>query len=45
MFIWMKKVNVYVECLTTLDNNLCTIFQVIWGQCSNMMKTKLKSLS
>ena len=42
--IWIKKVDIYVERLTALDNNLRTIFTVIWGQCSNMMQTKLKAL-
>ena len=42
--IWIKKVDIYVERLTTLDNNLHTMFTVIWGQCSNMMQTKLKAL-
>ena len=42
--IWMKKVDIYVERMSALDNNLRTIFQIIWGQCSTMMKTKLKAV-
>jgi len=42
--IWKKNVDSYCVRVDYLESNLKTIFAVIYGQCSESMKAKLKSL-
>ncbi len=42
--IYTEKVKVYVKCESTLVRNMATIHAVVWGQCSKVMKARLKSL-
>jgi len=42
--IWKKNVDSYCTQVDYLKSNLKTIFAVIYGQCSESMKAKLKSL-
>jgi len=42
--IWKKNINSYCMQVDYLNSNLKTIFAVIYGQCSESMKAKLKSL-
>ena len=42
--IWAEEVKEYVKRTRTLRSNLATIHAVIWGQCSEAMKAKVKSL-
>jgi hypothetical protein len=39
-----EKVKVFVQRTITLENNLKAMYNVIWGQCSNNMQNKIKSL-
>ena len=41
--LWNKKVDAYSKRLSYLDSNLKTVYSVIWGQCSETMKAKLKA--
>jgi len=42
--IWKKNVDSYCVRVDYLESNLKTIFAVIYGQCSELMKAKLKCL-
>jgi hypothetical protein len=42
--VWKKQVDNYVLRLEHVEQNLKAIFAVTWGQCSESMKAKLKSL-
>jgi len=42
--IWAEEVKEYVKRTRTLKSNLATIHAVIWGQCSEAMRAKVKSL-
>jgi len=42
--IWKKNVDSYCVRVDYLESNLKTVFAVIYGQCSELMKAKLKSL-
>ena len=43
--IWNKTVTSYCTRTKYLASNLKTAYAVIWGQCSEAMKTKLTSLN
>jgi hypothetical protein len=43
--IWAEEVKEYVKRTRALKSNLATIHAVIWGQCSEAMKSKVKSHS
>jgi Reverse transcriptase (RNA-dependent DNA polymerase) len=42
--IWDEQVKKYVERLEKLEDNLKAIYAVIWGQCSENMQNKIKSI-
>ena len=42
--IWKKQVSNYVKCVEMYDKNKNNLYSVIWGLCSDTMKTKLKAL-
>ena len=42
--VWKKQVANYVERLEQVEQNTKALFAIIWGQCSESMKAKLKSL-
>jgi len=42
--IWKKSVDSYCAWVHYLESNLKTLFAVVYGQCSESMKAKLKSL-
>jgi hypothetical protein len=42
--VYVEQVKGYVKRLTALQSNLGTVHAVIWGQCSEAMKAKIKSL-
>jgi hypothetical protein len=44
MLIWNKEIKEYVKHARQLQGNLATIYAVTWGQCSEAMKAKIKSL-
>ena len=41
--IWEREVDGYVRRKDTLDQNLRTLYSLIWGQCSPSMKAKLEA--
>jgi hypothetical protein len=41
--VWRTQVKSYVSRLEVLDSNLKTAYAVVWGQCSTMMRTKVKA--
>jgi hypothetical protein len=43
--IWEKEVDEYVKRKTYLTENVKTIFSLVWGQCSDIMRQKLEALS
>jgi hypothetical protein len=43
--VYIEQVKGYVKRLTELTSNLGTVHAVIWGQCSEAMKDKIKSLT
>ena len=43
--LWERKVVSYSVRLDYLESNLKAAYAVIWGQCSEAMRAKLKSLS
>ena len=43
--IWKELIKAYVNRLQVLRRNLAAIYAIAWGQCSDAMKAKLKSLS
>ena len=42
--IWDKRIESYVKRIDTYAENKSTIYSVLWGQCSDTMKTKIKAL-
>jgi hypothetical protein len=40
--IWEKEVNEYVKRKTYLDDNMKTVYSIIWGQCTDVMRQKTK---
>jgi hypothetical protein len=42
--IWEKKVDEFVKRETYLDENLKTIYSLVWGQCTDIMRQKVESL-
>jgi hypothetical protein len=44
MLIWNKEVKEYVKRARQLRGNLATLYAVAWGQCSETMRAKVKSL-
>ena len=43
--IWNEEVKEYVKRARQLRGNLATLYAVMWGQCSEAMRAKLKSLN
>jgi hypothetical protein len=39
-----KKVDEFVKRETYLDENLKTIYSLVWGQCTDIMRQKVESL-
>jgi Reverse transcriptase (RNA-dependent DNA polymerase)/Zinc knuckle len=42
--VYIEQVKGYVKRLSALTSNLATVHAVIWGQCSEAMKAKMKAL-
>jgi hypothetical protein len=42
--IWEKEVDEYVKRKTYLANNMQTVYSLVWGQCTNVMRQKLEAL-
>ena len=42
--IWKKQISNYVKRAEMYNENKNKLYSVIWGQCSDTMKTKLKAL-
>ena len=42
MLIWNEEMKEYVKQNRELQSNLVTIFTIMWGQCSEAMKAKVK---
>jgi hypothetical protein len=43
--IYTEEVKEYVKRARTLKSNMATVYAVVWGQCSEAMKAKVKSLA
>jgi hypothetical protein len=43
--VWEKKVDEYVKKESYFDENMKTLYSLIWGQCTDIMRTKLESLN
>jgi hypothetical protein len=43
--IWEKSVENYVKRTDTYEDNKSTLYSVLWGQCSDTMKTKIRSIT
>jgi hypothetical protein len=43
--VYVEQVKGYVKRLTKLSSNLATLHAVIWGQCSESMRAKVKALN
>jgi hypothetical protein len=43
--IWEKKVDEYVKRSTLLDQNMRTVYNIVLGQCTDIMRQKLAGLS
>jgi Zinc knuckle len=43
--IHVEEVKEYVKRTRTLKSNMATVYAVVWGQCSEAMKAKVKSLT
>ena len=41
--VWRTQVKSYVTRLEALESNLKTAYAVVWGQCSTLMRTKVKA--
>jgi hypothetical protein len=41
--IWEKKVDEYVRRETNLHENLKTIYSLIWGQCTDIIRQKIEA--
>ena len=42
--IWKKQVSSYMKRAALYKENKSKLYSMIWGQCSDMMKTKIKAL-
>jgi hypothetical protein len=42
--IWETTMKTYMKRLDFLESNSRAIYAIVWGQCSPMMRSKLKSL-
>lgn len=42
--IWEKQVDQYVKRLDQLEENIRTLYSLIWGQCSEVMQAKLEAM-
>ena len=42
--IWDKIIERYVKRIDTYAENKSTLYSVLWGQCSDTMKTKINAL-
>ena len=42
--IWDKMIESYVKRIDTYAENKSTLNSILWGQCSDTMKTKIKAL-
>jgi hypothetical protein len=42
--IWEKEVDGYVRKKSYLDENLKTLYSLIWGQCTNVMRARVEAL-
>ena len=42
--IWEKQVDEYVKRINAYDNNKEALFAILWGQCSDSMQTRLKTI-
>jgi hypothetical protein len=42
--IWKKKVEEYVRRETYLEENIKSLFSLVWGQCTDIMRQKVESL-
>jgi hypothetical protein len=42
--VYIEQVKGYVKRLSTMTSNLATVHAVLWGQCSDAMKAKIKAL-
>jgi hypothetical protein len=38
--VWEKEVDEYVNRMTHLSNNMRTVFSLVWGQCTDVMRQK-----
>jgi hypothetical protein len=41
--MWEKKVDEFVKRKTYLEENLKTVYSLVWGQCTNVMRQKVKA--
>ena len=41
--VWRTRVKSYVSRYEILESNLKAVYTVVWGQCSTMMRTKVKT--
>eukprot|EP00978_Attheya_sp_CCMP212_P010735 scaffold26100_cov31-Attheya_sp.AAC.7 len=39
-----KMVNEYVRQVTTLNLNICTLYSLVWGQCTDTMRQRVEAL-
>jgi uncharacterized radical SAM superfamily protein len=42
--IWENEVDEYVKRKTYLENNMKTVYSIIWGQCTDVMRQKIEAL-
>lgn len=42
--IWEKNADAYVKRLTTMEENVKTLYSLVWGQCSDIMRQKIEAL-
>ena len=43
--VWEKQIDQYVKKMDQLDENIRTLYSIIWGQCTEAMKAKLESMT
>ena len=41
---WTETVKEYMDRKRKLEDNLCAIYSVVWGQCSESMKARLRTM-
>ena len=41
--IWCKQIEGYVKWTSILDENVQNLYSLVWGQCTKVMKSKVKS--